>query len=82
MPPGPPQGAALLPLAGLRKRYGALTVTDGVDLAVALGEAVGVIGPNGAGKSTLFNLIAGDVRPDSGTICLAGQDIRLAYFGM
>lgn len=67
--------ATLLRLTGLRKRYGALTVADGVDLEVAAGEAVGVIGPNGAGKSTLFNLIAGDVRPDAGTVHLAGQDI-------
>ena len=69
------QDAALLRLDGLRKRYGALAVTDGVDLEVAPGEAVGIIGPNGAGKSTLFNLIAGDVRPDAGTVRLAGQDI-------
>ena len=67
--------AALLQLTGLRKRYGALAVTDGVDLEVVPGEAVGVIGPNGAGKSTLFNLITGDVRPDAGVVRLAGQDI-------
>lgn len=67
--------APLLRLTSLRKRYGALTVADGVDLEVAAGEAVGIIGPNGAGKSTLFNLIAGDVRPDAGKVHLAGQDI-------
>lgn len=67
--------STLLRLTGLCKRYGALTVADDVDLEVAPGEAVGVIGPNGAGKSTLFNLIAGDVRPDAGTVHLAGQDI-------
>jgi branched-chain amino acid transport system ATP-binding protein len=67
--------APLLELVGLRKAYGALVVTDQLDLTVAAGEAVGIIGPNGAGKSTLFNLVSGDVRPDAGSIRLAGQDI-------
>ena len=66
---------ALLELAGLRKSYGALVVTDAVDLSVSAGEAVGIIGPNGAGKSTLFNLITGDVRPDAGAVRLDGEDI-------
>lgn len=67
--------APLLQLTGLRKRYGALTVIDAVDLEVAFGEAIGIIGPNGAGKSTLFNLISGDIRPDAGTVRLDGQDV-------
>lgn len=59
----------------LRKAFGSLTVSDGIDLSVAKGEAVGIIGPNGAGKSSLFNLIAGSLVPDRGAILLDGADI-------
>jgi branched-chain amino acid transport system ATP-binding protein len=66
---------ALLRLEGLRKAFGALVVTDGIDLEVAQGEALGIIGPNGAGKSTLLSLIAGDLRPDAGAVVFAGAPI-------
>ncbi len=65
----------ILRLAGLRKAYGALTVTDNLSLDVAGNEAVGIIGPNGAGKSTLFNLITGDVPVSAGTIEFDGADV-------
>lgn len=64
-----------LEVTGLNKSFGALKVTQDVTFALREGEALGVIGPNGAGKSTLFNLIAGVMRPDSGTIRLSGQDV-------
>jgi branched-chain amino acid transport system ATP-binding protein len=67
--------AVLLALDRVDKSYGALKVANSVTLAVAEGEALGVIGPNGAGKSTLFNLITGDVAPDSGSLSFAGADI-------
>lgn len=67
--------ATLLELDRVDKSYGALKVADDVTLAVAEGEALGVIGPNGAGKSTLFNLITGDVAPDSGRVRFGGADI-------
>ena len=66
---------ALLSLTSLSKAYGALVVTDGLSLAVAEGEILGVLGPNGAGKTTLFNLIAGTVRPNSGSLRFEGVDI-------
>ncbi len=44
-------------------------------LQVARGSITGLIGPNGAGKSTLFNLVAGNIAPDSGKIIFDGQDI-------
>ena len=65
----------LLRLTSLSKRYGALVVTDGISLDVAEGEIVGILGPNGAGKTTLFNLIAGTVKPDQGTVIFQGEDI-------
>jgi branched-chain amino acid transport system ATP-binding protein len=65
----------LLVLEGLRKSYGALKVTDGVDLAVTAGETHAIIGPNGAGKTTLINQICGASRPDAGRIVFDGRDI-------
>jgi len=66
---------ALLEAAGLRFHYGARRVLDGIDLVLDGGEMVGIIGPNGAGKSTLVRLLAGIVRPASGTIRLRGRPL-------
>lgn len=66
---------ALLALHGVSKSYGALKVTDGITLAVAEGETLGILGPNGAGKTTLFNLISGDVRADASRVDYAGRDV-------
>lgn len=63
---------------GLTKSFGGLSVVDGMNLAVARGELVGLIGPNGAGKTTLFNLFAGSLRPDGGTIHINGHDMTRA----
>ncbi len=65
----------LLEITGLSKAFGSVVVADGVSLSVAEGAAVGIIGPNGAGKSSLFNLITGELAPDSGTIRLDGRDL-------
>ena len=67
--------AALLELNAVSKSYGALKAVDGVNLAVANGEALAVIGPNGAGKPTLFNLITGDAAPTAGRILFDGSDM-------
>ncbi len=56
--------------AGLRKSFGALRVTDGVDLVVPAPGLHALIGPNGAGKTTLVDLLAGTRRPDAGTVHL------------
>ena len=65
----------LLNIAGVSKSFGALRVTDNVDLIVGKTDAIGIIGPNGAGKTTLFGLISGGLRPDCGSITYLGQDI-------
>ena len=59
----------------LQKSFGGLRVTSSVNLEVAAGERRLIIGPNGAGKTTLFNLITGELRPDSGSISLFDRDI-------
>jgi branched-chain amino acid transport system ATP-binding protein len=65
----------LLSVRGLCKAFGALVVTDKLDLDLAAGETLAIIGPNGAGKTTLVAQLAGDVRPDAGTIAFAGRSI-------
>ena len=65
----------LLDVAGLKKSFGSIVVAEDLDLAVAAGEAVGIIGPNGAGKTTLFNLIAGSLSPNAGSIRFDGRDL-------
>jgi ABC-type branched-subunit amino acid transport system ATPase component len=67
--------AALLELRGVWKRFGGLTVIEGLDLEVHEGEIVSVIGPNGAGKTTLFNLVTGVYPPDEGEIAFDGASI-------
>ncbi len=71
-------GRVILKLDNLSKSFGSLKAVDGVQLEVALGEALGIIGPNGAGKTTLFNLITGLLTPDGGTIRFDGRDITPA----
>ena len=70
--------AAVLELTGVSRRFGGLSVIDGLDLRVDRGEILGVLGPNGAGKSTLFNLVAGVLAPDAGRIFYRGGDITRA----
>jgi branched-chain amino acid transport system ATP-binding protein len=77
-----------LAVQSLTKSFGGLRVTANVSLTVDPGERRLIIGPNGAGKTTLFNLITGELRPDSGSIQLFGRDItrvasrRRAHLGM
>ncbi|MGO4127008.1 ABC transporter ATP-binding protein [Inquilinus sp. YAF38] len=65
----------VLQVEGLCKRFGALTVTDGVGFDVRPGEIHALIGPNGAGKTTLIQQICGRLVPDAGTIRFFGEDI-------
>ncbi|WP_370321930.1 ABC transporter ATP-binding protein [Oricola sp.] len=63
----------LLEAEGLGKTFGANRVLHDVSFSVRRGEVLGILGPNGAGKTTLFNLISGDIRPNSGTIRFDGD---------
>jgi ribose transport system ATP-binding protein len=59
-------------MRGVSKRFGATVALDGVDLSVAPGEICGLVGQNGAGKSTLMGVLAGAIRPDSGSMTIGG----------
>jgi ABC-2 type transport system ATP-binding protein len=65
----------MIELRSLTKRYGSFTAVNGVDLDVPRGELFGFLGPNGAGKTTTLRMIAGILRPSSGTIRIAGIDV-------
>jgi len=67
--------APLLRAEGLTAGYGKKPILHGVTLEVQQGEIVSVIGPNGAGKSTAFKTIVGFLRPTSGRVVFAGEDI-------
>ncbi|MEL7174669.1 MAG: ABC transporter ATP-binding protein, partial [Pseudomonadota bacterium] len=67
--------APILELQGLQKAFGALVVTDGVDLTLQPGECHALIGPNGAGKTTLMQQITGILAPDAGRVVFEGQDV-------
>jgi branched-chain amino acid transport system ATP-binding protein len=67
--------SALLEVGGLRKRFGAIVVADDVTFSLESGQCLGMIGPNGAGKSSVFNLIAGTIPADGGTIRFEGRDL-------
>ena len=66
---------AVLAAVEVGKRFGALTVLDGVSLRLHSGEAVGIVGPNGAGKTTLLNVLAGALAPDQGSIFFRDRDV-------
>jgi branched-chain amino acid transport system ATP-binding protein len=71
----PPLSVPLLSVEGLVKRFGGISATDGLDLAVLPGEIHSIIGPNGAGKTTLIAQLAGELMPSAGRIRFAGEDI-------
>ncbi len=65
----------LLQVANLRKAFGALPASDGINFEVMPGETHAVIGPNGAGKTTFISQLSGNLFPDDGRISFAGEDI-------
>lgn len=66
----------MLEVEAVCKSFDGFMAVNGANLHVADGELVAVIGPNGAGKTTLFNLIAGQLKPDSGRIIFKGEEIN------
>ena len=71
----------MLQVESLKKSFGDFNAVSDANLSVKKGELVAVIGPNGAGKTTLFNLITGQLKPDSGSIIFNDEDIcRLSAY--
>lgn len=66
---------SLLKVQNVSKSFGSLKVTNDLSFELGKGEAIGILGPNGAGKTTLFNLISGDITPDSGEILFNDKSI-------
>src|ERR1700754_1013197 len=76
--PARPAAQAPLEAHGLAKVFGGLRAVDDMSITLGRGEMLGVIGPNGAGKTTLFNLLAGSLRPNAGTVQANGEDLTHA----
>ena len=66
---------AVIDVQNVSKSFGGLQAVRNCSLQVQRGSITGLIGPNGAGKSTLFNLVAGNITPDSGKIVFDGEDV-------
>jgi len=75
VPAGPRSGGGRLEVREVRRSFGGLSALDGVDLAAAAGEVLGIIGANGAGKTTLLDVCSGYLVPDTGTVLLDGADV-------
>lgn len=71
----PSPAPVVLTVASLRKSFGASLAVDGVDLVVRRGSVFGFVGPNGAGKTTTLSMMTGLLRPDSGSVVVAGVDV-------
>jgi ribose transport system ATP-binding protein len=74
----PASGTPFLRLSGVHKHYGGVTALDGVDFSCRRGSIHAVLGENGAGKSTLIKIVAGAVRPDSGSMEVDGRAVHFA----
>ncbi len=66
--------APAVDVQGIRFRYGGPEVLRGVDLTVAWGSVTGLLGPNGAGKTTTLKHLVGLIRPETGSVRIAGLD--------
>lgn len=67
--------SAILEIKNLKKSFGGLKAVNNCSFAIKEGSILGLAGPNGAGKTVTFNLITGELRPDSGKVIMKGEDI-------
>jgi ATP-binding cassette ChvD family protein len=78
IPPGPRLGTNVIAFENLSKGFGDRMLIKDLTFKLPQNGIVGVIGPNGAGKSTLFNMISGQMKPDSGSIKV-GESVKLGF---
>ena len=78
IPPGPRLGDLVIQAEHLQKGFGDRLLVEDLTFSLPPAGIVGVIGPNGAGKTTLFRMIAGQEKPDGGTLTI-GETVQLAY---
>lgn len=64
----------MLKIRGLKKKFKNFQALDGLDMDIEEGALYGFVGPNGAGKTTAIKIITGLLRPDEGTVEIAGKD--------
>ncbi len=76
--PGPKLGTNVIRASGVSKGYEDKLLYENLEFNLPAGGIVGVIGPNGAGKTTLFEMIVGNITPDSGSIEI-GETVKLSY---
>ena len=67
----------ILKVNNLSKSFGKVRAVHDLSFEVKRGEILGIIGPNGAGKTTMFNLISGEIKPDTGEILFKGKDVAI-----
>ena len=65
----------MIQVKGLSKNYGSKAALDGLDMNVPKGSVYGLVGPNGAGKTTVLQHICGAMRPDAGSVLVAGEPV-------
>ncbi|NNC18074.1 ABC-F family ATP-binding cassette domain-containing protein [Corallococcus exiguus] len=72
-------GRDVVLMEDITKRYGALTVYDGLNARLERGQRIAVVGANGAGKTTLLKMVAGELAPDSGKVTV-GHNVVVGYY--
>ncbi|MEW5422488.1 ABC transporter ATP-binding protein [Amorphus sp. 3PC139-8] len=65
----------ILECRGIAKSFDGFAAANAIDLTISEGEVVGIIGSNGAGKTTLLNIVSGHLKPSSGQVLFAGEDV-------